>query len=703
MWFAQQALSPSKHRIFQNQSSLRYASSRSAEQSSAAQRSAIFSEPIMTLDSSSQSTWIQSLDDSIPSANVPTLLMVLLHLTGDTKWLGERYHCTRIRGIDDHDSGGLSEEVQSEIRALAREAILEWKAGKAPALPSPQIEQLVEMLRRSVGENVPETYGPMVGAWLGLDPAWQIDQRSQTPVPSNFHVIVIGAGVAGLCASIRLLGAGIPHTVIEKNDEVGGTWYENRYPGAGVDTPNHIYSYSFAQTDWTQYFALREEIQAYFVDVSHRFGVRKNIRFNTRVASASYNEEGMDWTVRVTNAGGHTDKLQANVVISAVGLLNVPKMPDIKGMETFSGPCFHSARWPEGLDIRGKRVAVIGNGASAMQIVPAIAAEVSQLTIFQRSKQWAAPFERFKKPVPEAVRFLLKEVPFYQPWYRQRLAWIFNDRIHASLQIDPEWPHPERAINRHNDKHRQHFVNYIVNELGGRQDLLSSVLPDYPPFGKRMLMDNGWFRIATRDNVKIINDGIERIEDGAVITADGSRHEVDILVVCTGFDAINLLSSFDLVGKGGRSVRETWDEQGAQAYLGVATLGFPNFFMLAGPNTALGHGGSVVALLETQVQYVMTLVQEALRKYGWPFEIEVRREVHDAYNERVQQAHARMIWTHKGMTNWYRNTHGRVVAPMPFRNDDYWHMTRRNGLADYVVNRGAGGESASVGLVEATS
>ncbi len=643
--------------------------------------------------SHSDQDWTAQLDAALPAANIPTLLMMLVHLTGDKRWLSQRFHCTHIRGIDDHDSGGLSADVQQEVRDAARDAVLAWKAGRPAALPAPELELLLDMLRQSVGEEVPASYGPMVGAWLGLDHEFQIDQKERYRAPEGFHVVVIGAGVAGLCASIRLHGAGIAHTVIEKNAEVGGTWYENRYPGAGVDTPNHIYSYSFARADWTRYFALREEIQAYFVDVSHRFGVRPHIRFNTNVDSAIYDEEAMAWIVRVTDREGRTEALRANVVISAVGLLNVPKMPVIEGLDKFAGPCFHSARWPQGLDVRGKRVAIIGNGASAMQIVPAIAPEVAQLTVFQRSKQWAAPFERFQKPVPSASRFLLKELPFYQQWYRQRLAWIFNDRIHASLQIDPEWPHPERAINRRNDKHREFFIDYVKAELGDKQALLADVLPDYPPFGKRMLMDNGWFRTATRDNVRIVNEGIERIEPDAVITKDGQRVEADVLVVCTGFDAVNLLSSFTLLGRGGRNVRERWDAEGAQAYLGVATPGFPNFFMLAGPNTALGHGGSVVALLETQVQYVMSLLKATLHDYGQQFEIEVDKEIHDAYNDRVQDAHAKMIWTHKGMSNWYRNGKGRVVAPTPFRNDDYWHMTRNSGLGDYVL-RGMGAKTA---------
>jgi 4-hydroxyacetophenone monooxygenase len=629
--------------------------------------------------------WATALHQALAEANVPTLLMVLVHLTGDPRWLADRYQCSRIHGLDDNDSGGLPSNVQDEVREAAGRAVLAWKAGDTPALHAPSHEQLVAMMHRSVGETVPDTYGPMIAAWLGLDPEFALDQRDQYQVPDGYQAVVIGAGVAGICAAIRLQGAGIPYTVIEKNDEVGGTWYENRYPGAGVDTPNHIYSYSFAKNDWSRYFALRSEIQEYFVDVARRHGVRDPVRFSTRVESARYDEQCGQWDVHTVDAQGRRLTLRADLLISAVGILNVPKMPAIPGLGDFAGPVFHTARWPEGLDLRGQRVGVIGNGASAMQVVPAIAPEVAQLTVFQRSKQWAAPFERFQKEVPAWTRWLLREVPYYQEWYRQRLAWVFNDRIHGSLQIDPAWPHPERAINRRNDKHREFFTDYVRSELGERQDLLPKMLPDYPPFGKRMLMDNGWYRTATLPNVHIEDTPIREVTADAVITASGQRHALDVLVVATGFDAINFLSSLDVRGRGGLSVRDAWAAQGAQAYLGVATPGFPNLFMLAGPNTALGHGGSVVAALETQMRYVMGLVKQAMAQHRGRFEIEVRQDVHEAYNQRVQEAHDRMIWTHRGMSNWYRNAQGRVIAPTPFRNDDYWQMARRTELGDYTV------------------
>lgn len=645
--------------------------------------------PVPAADTGTDAEWGQTLRRALADANLPTLLMVLVHLTGDQRWLSERYQCSRIRGLEDNDSGGFAQEVQSEVREAAYDAILAWRAGAAVAMPAPSHATLVDMLRTSIGEPVPESYGPMIAAWLGLEADSQVEQPGAFQVPEGFRVLVIGAGVAGLCAAIRLQGAGIPYVLIEKNAEVGGTWYENRYPGAGVDTPNHIYSYSFAKHDWSRHFALQGEIQDYFEGIADRYAVRKNIRFNTQVQWARYDEDAMQWVVCTSDASGEVKELRVDVVISAVGLLNVPKTPAIEGLESFDGPCFHTARWPEDLDVTGKSVAVIGNGASAMQVVPAIADKVAALTVFQRSKQWAAPFEKFQQPVLDTARFLLREVPYYQEWYRQRLAWVFNDRIHASLQIDPQWAHPERSINRTNDRHREHFTDYIKAELGERQELLPEVLPEYPPFGKRMLMDNGWYRTMARDHVTLVTGGIAKVEGNEIVTDQGARHRADVLVIATGFDAINMLSSFQLFGRGGRSVREVWDAHGAESFMGVAIPDFPNFFMLAGPNTALGHGGSVVALLETQTNYVLNLLRQAMDPARGRFEIEVRRDRHDAYNARVQEAHNRMIWTHKGMENWYRNAQGRVVATTPFRNDDYWHLAHKADLGDYAVRRSA--------------
>lgn len=636
--------------------------------------------------SPASSEWSHTLRTALADANIPTLLMVLVHLTGSQTWLDAKYQCTKVRGIDDHDTGGLPPEVQQDVRDAAHAALLAWKNGAAPQVGDASAELIENMLTISIGEAFPTGYSQMAAAGLGGDPEFSLEQAGDYQLPEGFQVVVIGAGVAGICAAIRLKKAGVPFVVIEKNNEVGGTWHENRYPGAGVDTPNHIYSFSFAKHDWTRYFALQDEIQRYFEQVATDFGIRPFIRFNTRVETARFDEGLAHWEVTIVGPECTQQILHADVLFSAVGLLNIPKMPNLPGIDTFKGTCFHTARWPTDLDLSGKRVAVIGNGATSMQVVPAIVDQVEHLTIFQRSKQWAAPFAKFKKQLPDSVRFLLREVPFYQEWYRQRLSWIFNDRIHYSLQKDPEWPHPERSINKYNDRQRIHFTDYIKEELGARQDLLPEVLPDYPPFGKRMLMDNGWFRTVARDDVTLVTGGISHISEKGVVTDQGVEHVVDIIVIATGFDAHNMLGSFKLIGRGGKTIREAWQANGPEAFYGVAIPGFPNFFAFAGPNTALGHGGSVVALLEAQVRYAMGLVKKALAACNGRFVLEVRRDIHDAYNQKIQAAHDRMIWTHPGMSNWYRNAQGRVVATTPFRNDDYWSWLRATDLGHYHLH-----------------
>ncbi len=370
--------------------------------------------------------------------------------------------------------------------------------------------------------------------------------------------------------------AGITFEVCERNATVGGVWLENRYPGAGVDTPNHLYSFSFAPYDWEQYFCLRDELWAYLEHVCDQFDVRRHIRFETSVQQIEYLADRQMWRATVRTADGTIEVKEANVVISAAGLFNPPVEPDIEGLDSWTGERWHTARWPADADLTGKHVAIIGNGASCMQIGPEIQDEVASLTIYQRSNHWAAPFERFRQAVPDPLRYLLREVPLYRDWYRVRLGWTFNDRIHSALQKDPNWEHPERSLNAANDAHRQFFTQYVVSELGDKADeLLPKVLPTYPPFGKRMLMDNGWYRMLRNPKVTLVDDRIARIDTNRIVTEDGTEREADVLVLATGFDVLRLVNTYEAVGRTGRTLREAWDDDNAQAYLGTVVPGVP--------------------------------------------------------------------------------------------------------------------------------
>lgn len=663
------------------------------------------------------------LREAIASANIPTLLMVLVQLTGELRWLEDPYRPTRTRGLEDNDTAGLPEPLQKEIKEAAAEAIIAWRNGEPPAIPAPSQELLVDMMTVCMGETVPYEYAPMIAQELGVghertwvadgagdefvrvddhgrpvtqygsgtsEPGLDPESRKHrpklpdmAPPPPGFEALIIGAGVSGLCAAVHFEENGIPYKILEKHDTVGGVWLENRYPGAGVDTPSHLYSFSFAPNDWTRYFAGQKEIQAYLERVADEFGIRQNIRFQREVVSATYDDDIQGWLVKAMKPDGTEETHRANVLISAVGAFNKPKLPNVRGLGTFEGPSVHTARWPEDLDLSGKRVAVIGVGASAMQTVPAIADAVGSMVIFQRSPQWAVPFEKFQKPVPEPIRFLLREVPLYYAWYRLRLAWVYNDKLYPSLQKDPGWPHQDRSLNPINDGHRRFFTRHMVSELGERQDLLPKVLPDYPPFGKRMLLDNGWFRTLTRENVELVVEGVKEVRPTGVVSESGKEYDADVLIWATGFDVVHFLAPMEVTGRSGRTIEEVWSGDDARAYLGTAIPDFPNFFCLYGPNTQFGHGGSLITVMERQMHYVMSVLAEMFaRDIGV---VEVRKDVHDQYNKKVDEAHENMVWTHPGMDTYYRNSRGRVVVNNPFRMVDYWKMTQHVDLDHYIT------------------
>ncbi|MBW0092458.1 NAD(P)/FAD-dependent oxidoreductase [Pseudonocardia sp. KRD-184] len=613
----------------------------------------------------------EALAAAMRDANLPTLVAVLFQLTGDPRWLADPYRPTRSRGMEDNDSGGFPPQVQDEIRAAAVDAVLDWAAGRAPAVPAPTGDDLVALMSLAVGEEVGAEYEPMTAADMGF--------RDAPPrrVDTDLRVVVIGAGVSGMLAAIKLREAGIEPVVLEKNLDVGGTWLENTYPGAGVDTPSHLYSYSFAPRQWSTHFGKRDEVLGYLRSVADAHGLRRTVRFGVEVASAHQHDQG--WTV-TTTAG---EVLEADVVITAVGQLNRPKVPDLPGLAEFRGPLFHSARWPEDLDVTGKRVAVVGTGASAMQIVPAIAGRAGRVTVFQRSAQWAAPNDVYFSEVAEGARLLLAHVPFYRRWYRTRLSWNTGDRVHPALQVDPAWEHPERSVNAVNDGHRRVFTRYLQSELDGREDLLERALPDYPPFGKRMLLDNGWFAALRRDDVDLVSQPVAAVTATGLRAADGTEVEADVIVLCTGFETTRQLWPMDVRGRDGAVLADIWGPDDADAHLGITVAGFPNLFLTCGPGTVLGHGGSYITIAECQVRWIVDAITTmAERGYGT---VEVTPEAHADYAARHDAAHEAMIWTHPGMRNWYRNPAGRVVCAMPWRIVDYWRMTREVDWSQMVV------------------
>ena len=621
---------------------------------------------------------------ALESASIPTLLAAMVHVTGDTRWL--RGAVRPRPAIMGEIQGFLSEEEKACVRRDALEALRSYRDAGCKLPPAPATETIREMMSFVVGEPVPDEYAPMMLEEMELDGEDVRGLHWERAVPasakSSFHVLVIGAGMSGLLAAIRLAEAGIPYTVIEKNPCVGGTWFENRYPGCRVDVANHFYCYSFEPNhDWPEYFSQRKDLFAYFERCADRYGVRPRIRFETEVVSARFDEASARWKVHLRTKSGAQETLEANAIVSAVGQLNRPKIPEILGIDAFEGPAFHSAAWEQEQDLRGKRVAVIGTGASAFQLVPELAKIAARLTVFQRSPAWMAPNPAYHSLVSDGKKWLLAHVPYYARWFRFLLFWPGSDGLLPSLQVDPSWPHQDRSVNALNEEQRLRFTAYLEQQVGDDPELLAKVTPRYPPFGKRMLQDNGsWLGALKRENVDLVTTGIREITRDAVVGSDGTRHPVDAIVFATGFHASRFLWPMQVTGRAGRELTELWGED-PRAYLGITVPGFPNLFCLYGPATNLAHAGSIIFHSECQVRYAMGCIK-ALIESGHAA-MDCREEVCDAFNQKLDAALARTVWTHPGMNSWYKNSRGRVTATSPWRLVDYWRWTREPDLRDY--------------------
>lgn len=548
-----------------------------------------------------------------------------------------------------------------------------------PLLPAdPKWRRIIDF---ATGVAVPDEYVDMLMEESALWPRRHY-QPDLSPAIGNGapHVAIIGAGLSGIGVAVYLKKAGIPFTIYEKNEGPGGTWYDNRYPGCGVDTSSHIYSYSFAlNPQWKRYFSKQPELLTYIEDCIDRFDLRPHIRFGSAVSAASYDAARRGWRLTIDNGSGRMVDEDADIVVSALGQLNVPSLPDIKGLDSFAGDVAHTARWPSDLAVENKRIAIIGSGASAVQAGPTLAPSVSKLTVFQRSPQWLSSRPLYHQPVKEGDGWAYANVPDYLKWYRLTLFWQFGDRLYPALMMEagPEGLRPSPQ----NDGLRELFTAYIKDKLADRPDLLEKSLPDYPPMAKRIPIDFGWYEMLKRDNVELVDEGVSHIEPDAVVTTSGTRHPVDVIVLATGFKATRMLHNVPIRGRDGLDLQTAWAGDDPHAYLGLTVPGFPNFFVMYGPNTNLGHGGSVIFQIECQARYIASAISHlALSKTR---EIEVRREVCDAYNGELDALLTRTVWSAPGVNNWFKNSRGRIATNSPWRLVDYWQRTRRFDPSDY--------------------
>ncbi len=474
-------------------------------------------------------------------------------------------------------------------------------------------------------------------------------------------IVIVGAGAAGIAMAMRLERAGHrDFTIVERSNGVGGTWHDNRYPGCGCDVPSHRYCFSFApKPDWTHKFSRQPEIEHYFQSLVERTGISDRLQLGTEVHGAAF-EDGA-WRVRTSRG-----ELSADVLICGTGQLNRPRIPALPGAETFRGASFHSARWDTSFDPRGKRVVVIGNGASAAQFVPELVPHVAKLTLLQRSPSYVYP--RKDRAYRAFEKWLFRYVPGWRRAYRGYLYWLLESRF-TTL-------------------HRESVIGKIVKWMTLRHlrkqvadaALRAKLTPDYPIGCKRIVISDDWYPALARDNVSVVTSAIERVSPEGIVTADGATHAADAIIYATGFDTTSFLAPMQIVGRDGVELAHAW-RAGAEAHRGIAVPGFPNLFMLYGPNTNLGHS-SILFMIECQVRYILGLLDGLARRGArW---VDVKREAMARSNDEIQQALARTTWV-ADCHSWYKTEGGKITNNWSGRTTAYWWRTRKPDLDEFEI------------------
>jgi cation diffusion facilitator CzcD-associated flavoprotein CzcO len=480
----------------------------------------------------------------------------------------------------------------------------------------------------------------------------------------NVHTVVIGTGFSGLGMAIRLKRDGRDDfVVLEKADDVGGTWRDNTYPGCACDIQSHMYSFSFEQNPgWTRSYSPQQEIWDYLRRVTDEYGLRRHIRFGTEVTGARWDADERRW--HVTTATG--DEYVARFVVSGIGGLHIPNVPKLPGIENFAGPAFHSARWDHDADLAGKRVAVVGTGASAIQFVPRIAPRVARLTVFQRTPPWILP--KPDHPMPGWTRRLFRAVPGVQRAYRALLYWLLESRAVGFNGRPGVQKLGQRIALRH------------MNKAIADPELRRKLTPDYVMGCKRVLLANDYYPALTRPNVEVVTDGVAAVREHSIVDTAGVEHEVDAIIYGTGFHVTDAFDYVNITGVDGRDLSKDWRTNGIRTHYGITVAGYPNLFFLLGPNTALGHN-SVVFMIESQIRYVAQAM--ALVERSGAAALEPKESAQARFQSDIQRKLIKGVWTQGGCTSWYLDAHGVNRTIWPGFTWRYWQRTRHLDPADY--------------------
>lgn len=545
----------------------------------------------------------------------------------------------------------------------------------------PSDEELRELMDLVLGVPTRDEHFEIRRKFLAFTPFPFQHERSENaaPVPEGFEVAIIGAGPAGISMAVQLERLGVPYVLYDRRSEIGGTWSIHQYPDIRVDTLSITYEFSFEdEYPWSEYFARGEEVRTYLEFISKKYGVHEQTRLGHDLEDARFDDESLTWHLTFQGPDGRRVERDVNMVVSAAGVFAKTKLPDIDGIDEFEGTIVHPTQWTSALDVQGKRVAVIGNGSTGVQLMAPVAEKAEHLSVFQRTPQWIAPRPNYGRPVEPEVRWLLDNLPGYWNWSRYTSIIGLMTWHEDFLVPDPEWERKGGHITKKSEDLREFLIGYIKEQVGDRPDLLEKLVPDYAPMVRRPVVDNHWYQSLTRDNVDLVTSGIERLTKNGIETSDGKHHEVDLIVFATGFEVDKFLWPAEYRGEKGVNLRDYWGSKSPRAYLGMMVPQFPNLFIMYGPNSQPVSGGvSLPSWFQIWAAFIAqcldTMFEEGHAR------VAVKEEAFEAYNKHLDAVGSELAFIKDVRSverNYYVDAEGRLVVNTPHETAELYEMMK---------------------------
>lgn len=617
---------------------------------------------------------------ALDRANLNAVRLALHQITGDPALLKMRVEKQLLRGgalIADVLAPEHHETVKDRAIALLRE-------GNIKIPPVPSVAETRQLMDNFVGEKLNDNefrFGYEELAFDEFPRGVEWNRKPSQEVLSKFKVAIVGSGISGITWAVLLGRLGIPYQIFERQKSPGGVWVKNTYPDIRVDTNSYLYQFKFEKNyPWSEYFASQNETQKYLRNIIEKYGIGPNITYNAEVQTAQWDDGSSKWVLGIHRDDGRSETVHANVVVSAAGLFAAPRLPDIKGVDSFAGKAFHTAEWDHDFDYSGKRVAVIGNGSTGVQLLSHVAERASHVSVFQRTPQWIMGMENYRAKVDAETRWLFDTLPYYWNWFSFS-AFQTADKLQGLHEHDPKWKAQGGFINERNDGMRAALTQYIRDQVQD-PDLITKLTPTWAPLARRLVVDNSWYATLRRDNVELVTEGIAEITPSGIRTSDDKERGFDLIVYSTGFHTAKLFWPIKYQGRNGATVDELWAKDGPRAYLSTTMPGFPNLFVMYGPG-ANARAGGFYTWAESIARYGVKAVVHLLETGSGS--IEVTQEAFEDFNRMFDRLNDNTVWSSDGLGGYYVTTQGRPYTNMPMRTHDFHAALFEPDYKDYDI------------------